>query len=324
MAYEIGFSLEGNENWPETLEMAKMMDEGGVETVWLASHLFQREPIVRAAAILGATERLNVALMAMSPFTVHPVYIAMAAATLDEMFPGRVTLCLGVGAPRDLEAAGVSADKPLGLIREAVRLARDLFSGEVVSFEGKHFQVHGRALETGYRDVPIVLAASREKMLTLAGSEADGLLISAATSVPFIEHCFRNVAQGEAVAGKRVKRIGLVYCAIEDDEKTAYDDLRRKMAFILRGMHHKENIALGGGLLDQTALAKAYADGDWDSVDQLVGDDIVARHAIAGTPEQARKRFFEYEAVGLDQMVISGVKTGSDLQRLLMHLAAIR
>ncbi|HZB92714.1 MAG TPA: LLM class flavin-dependent oxidoreductase [Stellaceae bacterium] len=48
----------------------------------------------------------------MSPYAVHPVYAAMAAATLDEYFPGRVQLCFGVGAPRDLEAAGIEAPQP--------------------------------------------------------------------------------------------------------------------------------------------------------------------------------------------------------------------
>ncbi|TPW32238.1 LLM class flavin-dependent oxidoreductase [Martelella alba] len=320
MAHEIGFSLEGGENWTETLAMAKMMDEGGVDTLWLACHLFQREPIVRATAILGATKRLKVALMAMSPFSMHPVYIAMAAATLDEMFPGRVTLCLGVGAPRDLEAAGIAAEKPLPVMRETVDLVRALLSGETVAFAGRHFNVSGRALETGQRAVPIILAASREKMLHLAGSHADGLLISAATSVPFIESCFQHVAAGEAEAGRRGKRIGLVYCAIEDEAEKAYDGLRRKMAFILRGMHHKQNIVLGGATLDQQALAKAYADSDWDGVDRLVSDDVVRRHAIAGTAEDAARRMSEYETVGLDQLVISGVKTADELQHLLDHM----
>ena len=57
--------------------------------------------------------RIKIALMAMSPYSAHPVFIAMAAATLDEMYPGRVILCLGAGAPADLKAAGIEATKPL-------------------------------------------------------------------------------------------------------------------------------------------------------------------------------------------------------------------
>ena len=66
-----------------------------------------------AALALGATKRIKIALMAMSPYSVHPVFIAMAAASLEEMYPGRVILCLGAGAPADLKAAGIESPRPL-------------------------------------------------------------------------------------------------------------------------------------------------------------------------------------------------------------------
>ncbi|MFX7148533.1 LLM class flavin-dependent oxidoreductase, partial [Acinetobacter baumannii] len=91
-------------------------------TIWLASHLFQREPIATAALILSATKNVKIALMAMSPYSVHPVYSTMAAATLNEQFPGRVKLCFGVGAPRDLEAAGLTAEHPLATLRESIQI----------------------------------------------------------------------------------------------------------------------------------------------------------------------------------------------------------
>ena len=66
----------------------------------------------------------------------HPVYIAMAAATLEEMYPGRVILCLGAGAPADLKAAGIEAPRPLVTIDETVKICRALLAGEMVEFRG--------------------------------------------------------------------------------------------------------------------------------------------------------------------------------------------
>jgi 5,10-methylenetetrahydromethanopterin reductase len=130
MASEIGLSFDGSET-PDTLRAAiRTADQGGVSTAWLASHLFQREPIATAALALAQTKNIGIALMAMSPYSVHPLYATMAAATLDEYFPGRVKLCFGVGAPRDLEAAGLAADHPLGTMRESIGVARALLSGE--------------------------------------------------------------------------------------------------------------------------------------------------------------------------------------------------
>src|SRR5208337_3490102 len=89
--------------------MVEVADGAGAANVWIASHLFHREPIACAAMVLARSRRIGVVLMAMSPYTVHPVHATMAAATLAECFPGRLQLCFGVGAPRDLEAVGIEA-----------------------------------------------------------------------------------------------------------------------------------------------------------------------------------------------------------------------
>ncbi len=68
--------------------------------MWIANHLLQRDPITLAAMSLAQTKRMRVTLMALNPLTMHPVQAAMSAATLDEFFPGRVTLCLGVKRAR--------------------------------------------------------------------------------------------------------------------------------------------------------------------------------------------------------------------------------
>ena len=73
----------------------------------------------------------------------------MAAASLDEMYPGRVILCLGAGAPADLKAAGIEAPKPLVTIGEALKICRALFAGEMAEFEGQVFKVSGRRLVNG-------------------------------------------------------------------------------------------------------------------------------------------------------------------------------
>ena len=41
---------------------------------------------------LSATQRITGALMSLSPYVMHPVQIAMTAASLNEHFPGRICL----------------------------------------------------------------------------------------------------------------------------------------------------------------------------------------------------------------------------------------
>jgi 5,10-methylenetetrahydromethanopterin reductase len=314
-------SFDGNHP-PGTLrELAQSADleTNGTEpgTLWVASHLFQRDPIVNAAMALANTRRLSVGLMAMSPFVMHPVHITMAAAALDEWFPGRVKLCLGGGAPRDLAALEVEPVRPLQAISESIAMARALLSGDAVHFDGVRYQANGRRLVSGKHDIPILVAASGPKMLELAGAEADGVLISAATSPPFINWALRHVATGEAKSGRRVHKAALVYGAIGADARATRDRLRRSVAFVLRGQHHARNLALAGTTLDQPALAAAFAAEDWPSVERLVDDQVMERHTASGTAEQVRAALRQYAAVGLDEIVLAGVSAGNEVGLLL-------
>jgi 5,10-methylenetetrahydromethanopterin reductase len=320
MASEIALSFDGSET-PDTLRAAiKTADEGGVSTAWLASHLFQREPITTAALTLSQTKDIGIALMAMSPYSVHPLYATMAAATLDEYFPGRVKLCFGVGAPRDLEAAGLAADHPLGTMREAIGVARALLSGETIDFKGERFRVSGRRLANGAREIPIYLAASGPQMLELAGVAADGVLISAGTSPAFIRWTLDLVRKGEEISGRRIRKTALVYVSADDDETIARDRLRRPLGFILRGQHHARNLEMAGTTLDQASLVAAYAREDWDAVSGLVNDDVVMRHSASGTPSQVRAAFASYESVGIDEIAASGIGDSAHLNKVLETL----
>src|SRR6478736_493698 len=147
---ELGIAMDGRAPIADIAAQAQAAETGGATTLWIACHLFLRDPVTTAALALAATRKIKIALMALSPYSTHPVYIAMAAASLDEM----------------------------------------------ADFHGQMFAVEGRRLVNGGRTIPIVLAASRPNMLRLAGRQADGVLISAATSPPFVKTCLDVVGAG--------------------------------------------------------------------------------------------------------------------------------
>lgn len=319
MHADLGVAFDGRAPLADVIAQARAADGRGASTLWMASHLFLRDPITMANAALGATQRVKVALMAMSPYLTNPAFIAMSAAALDELYPGRVVLCLGAGAPGDLAAAGLSATKPLATLRETIAICRDLLAGHTIDHAGAIYRMQGRRLPNPAPRVPIVLAASGPQMLELAGEQADGVIISAATCAPFVRETFAAVARGEArraVAG-RCRRHVIVYTRAADDERVAIDSMRRTMGFILRGPHHARNVELGGSGLDQQALWTAYAAEDWTGVERLVTDAVVRVHAAVGTSAQVKARYAQYGALGADEVIIGGIDTTADLQHVL-------
>ncbi|MCK8785689.1 LLM class flavin-dependent oxidoreductase [Roseomonas sp. NAR14] len=329
----LGAAFEGRAPLAAIPALARAAEAGGAGTLWIASHLFLRDPITTALVALQATERLRVALMAMSPYAMHPVHIAMAAAALAELHPGRVVLCLGSGAPADRVAAGIEAPHPLAGLRDAVLMCRGLLAGETVRHEGRVFRLGGqRALVNGGTGggatVPVVMAASKPRMLRLAGEVADGVLLSAGASEPFVRQCLDIVAEG--AAGRPVARIGLVYAAhvaadgVPDAgaREAALAPVRRRLAFILRGEHHAGNLAAAGSVLDQAALMALTQAGDWEGGMRLITDAVVARHAAAGTPAEIAAAVASYRRAGLDEVALAGNEAVDGLADTLRSAAA--
>jgi 5,10-methylenetetrahydromethanopterin reductase len=312
---DISISSDGRDTPSAFNEKVAAAESGGALMFWVANHLFLRDPVTLAALMLSNTTRMGAALMAVSPLTQHPVQVAMAAATLAESFPGRVTLCLGTGAPADLKAIGLDGAKPLKAMREALQLIRALLAGDTVRFEGETVSVNARRLVTGNTPIPLVLAASGPQMLELAGAEADGVLISAGSSVQFVERTLESVHRG--AKGRKVRTHALVYSAVDDTEKAANDRLRRTLAILLRGPHHKANLDAAGSVLDQAALDEAVLAEDWERAQSMITDDIVGRHAASGSTAQVKERLAAYHAAGLNEIVIAGVRDGDQITKIL-------
>ena len=308
---ELGVSLDCFSPAREIAAQARAAEAGGAKTLWIATHLFLRDPVALAGAALAATERLEVALMALSPFSIHPVYAAMTAATLDELYPGRVVLSLGVGAPGDLDAAGIVAERPLSRIAEAIEICRRLYAGETLDHRGAIYRLSGRGLINAPRDIPIVLAASGPRMLALAGAEADGVLLSTTVSVPFLRQCIAKLGKSDTV------RYGQVYTRIGG----APAELKRVLGFVLRGAHHRANLDAAGVALDQEALRAAYAAENWAEVERTIGPEVLAAHAACGTEETVRARIREYRDAGLDQVIVAGVTDAEEIARVLRAIA---
>jgi 5,10-methylenetetrahydromethanopterin reductase len=318
---ELGFLLDGFPPAPATTAQAHAAEKGGARTLWIACHLFQREPATLAAIALSATRRIRVGLMAVSPYAVHPVFAAMAAATLAELFPDRVVLSLGVGAPADLRGAGIASPRPLRTMREAIEICRALLAGEAVEYAGEIFKIEGRRLINADRAMPVLLAAAGPQMLALAGAAADGVIISGGTSVPFVRWCLDQVDRGASSNGGRAcRKVGIVYGHVAPQQSDALQRSRRVLGFILRGEHHARNLDMAGLKLDQIALRESCARNDWQSVENLVTDDVVRLHTISGTAAQARARLAAYRGIGLDEIVIAGPTEPDDIRNTLEQL----
>ncbi len=315
-----GLSFDAMSPVQDTVAEARAAEAAGAQSLWVASHLFFRDPFGLSMAILQGTQRAVVLPMAVSPYAMHPLHAAMAAATLDEVAPRRVGLCLGSGNPVDLAEAGRIRDRPVRTMREAVEVCRRLLAGEALTFEGEVFRMRGRRMHpTPSAPIPIYLTAMGEQMFALGGAVADGVVLSAGCSVEFVRHARRLVDRG---ANRRnVTLAGLVLTALSDDEGAALERHRRRLGFLLRGRHHEPNLRLAGTAVNREALIRAVGADDWEAARAMISHEVVRAHTASGTAAHCRRRFQAYREAGLDALVLTGITDPAEM-RQAMQLAS--
>ena len=167
-----GFAL------PEHAELAREFERLGYTDAWS----FEADGVdcfAPLAPVALATQlRLGTAIA--NVFTRGPATLAMSAAGLADLAPGRFCLGIGAGSQPIVEAwNGGRFALPATRVREMVHVLRAALTGERVVFRGKTLSVDGfRLTRPPAPPVPIYVAALRAGMLQVAGEVADGVILN--------------------------------------------------------------------------------------------------------------------------------------------------
>jgi coenzyme F420-dependent glucose-6-phosphate dehydrogenase len=188
-----GYALSSEEHTPSDLvRHARLAEEAGFEFALISDHFHPwidrqgHSPFVWSVlgGIAEATDRLQVGTGVTCPtIRIHPAIIAQAAATTAAMMPGRFFLGVGTGENLNEHILGdkwPDWDVRARMLTESVEVIRELWKGEVTSFEGEFYEVENARIYTLPPDpIPIMVAASGERAAKLAGEIGDGFITTA-------------------------------------------------------------------------------------------------------------------------------------------------
>jgi 5,10-methylenetetrahydromethanopterin reductase len=317
----LGLCFDGFYSVQEMVELAKLADEIGMESIWMSDHICFRDSLTTAMALLGSTRSIRVAPAPMSPYSRQPIISAMSIATMDEFAPGRVIASPGTGNAAALKEAGIESPRPIKTMREYVEILRQFLTGETVHFKGEVFQVNGARMAF-VPSVPIkmYLTAVRPRMLQLGGEIGDGVLLSAGCAPGYIAQCVTEINKGAERAGASLAQrdvAGFVTAAVSENPREAIEANKMFLAYIFRNTHHAENIRRGGGKVEQEALAAAVAQRDWEAAKKFISDEVVHAHSIAGTVDECRKQLESFIKGGLNLPVLLPMGTQDARKRVL-------
>jgi 5,10-methylenetetrahydromethanopterin reductase len=320
--FRIGVMQLTMEPLDEILEHAGALDRSGFDTIWLAEaypwwrkHSMEaRSSTALSPLVARETKRLAVGWGIVSPFTRHPIQIAMEARVTQEA-AGEGRFYLGLGVSKIfMRHAGIDA-KPVAAMKEAAEIIRGVLSGGPVDFEGKVFEAHVPPLhddaETPRWPVPLYFAGTGPMMLHAAAQAGDGLLTASITTPAFVRYVREQVAE----AGRDPDSLDIgctIVASIDEDRKRGRDGAREIAGMYLA--NKVQNIqAAADVLLEQAGLsqeeirpiADAMESGGRLAAAAAVTDEILDKtRPIAGTPNNCIEVIEEYADSGCTHIML--------------------
>ncbi|WP_404433842.1 glucose-6-phosphate dehydrogenase (coenzyme-F420) [Microbacterium lacus] len=250
MTLKLGYKASAEQFAPrELVDLSVAAEQHGFESVAVSDH-FQpwrheggHAPFSLAwmAAVGERTQTIQIGTSVMTPtFRYNPAVIAQAFATLGCLYPGRIMLGVGTGEALNEIATGFrgagAQDWPefkerFARLRESIRLMRELWSGDRVSFEGEYYSTHDASIyDRPEGGVPVYIAAGGPVVAKYAGRAGDGFICTSGKGMElYTEKLIPAVREGADAAGRdfdAIDRMIEIKLSYEEDEHTALENTR--------------------------------------------------------------------------------------------------
>jgi probable F420-dependent oxidoreductase len=292
----------------EFAALAREVESRGYRRAWMGESA-GTDAVTVMTLVAAQTRRLEVATAVLPIQTRTPVVLAMTAATLGHIAPGRFSLGLGVSSRAIVEQwNGLTFVPGLAQMREAVQVIRAALSGERVNFDGRFYKIRNFRLliPPPPRPVPIVLAALGDEALRLAGEVADGVLMNwiGPENVP---HAIAQLEAGAKRAGRTLDGFEIaafIRTCVTDAPEAARQSLARDITGYTTVDAYANYFRASGFAADVDAVQAAWKAGDRAGAPGKLSPRLLEALGVAGDEAYCRERIAEFSRVGLTMPVV--------------------
>jgi 5,10-methylenetetrahydromethanopterin reductase len=326
MSTKLGFAVEfvPQESYWQTTALGILAEKYGFDYCWITDHFNNRSVYVILSLLANYTDIIKIGPGVTNPYLINPVQTASTLMSLDNLSGGRTILGIGAGDKITLNLLGIERKKPLTAVKESVQIFRTLFdTGKIKNFEGTVFTVEKAKIafeKTG--SLPIYIGAQGPKMLELAGSMGQGVLVNASHPRDF-EFASGRIKKGITKAKRKTSDVDIAaYASVSVDQKMdkATKAATPVVAFIVAG---SPPVVLERHNINPEAvkpIAEALGKGDFPSAFGAVTADMLDAFCIRGTPSECTEKIAALQKAGITQFVF-GSPIGPK-KRISMELAS--
>jgi 5,10-methylenetetrahydromethanopterin reductase len=177
----------------QVAQFAAEAEEAGVRTVWHSNLPDGWDPFLGLSQAALATSRIQLGVLALSPYEMHPVRIAYSLISLNELSRGRAVLGLGGGGAMALATLNRARDQNLDFkamrvvrgVREAAEIIWRYSSGKYFpGYDGEVFSVRQpiRMTFMEHSRPRLIICAQGPQMQRMAGRIGDGIQVGDVTA----------------------------------------------------------------------------------------------------------------------------------------------
>lgn len=329
--FKIGVLQLSMEPLDETVRMARACEEAGFDTFWLAEaypwwrkHSMEARSSTAVTAIIAReTKKIAIGWGIISPYTRHPVQIAMEARVMQEA-AGEGRFLLGLGASKIFMKHVGEGERgkrvgPATVMKESLAIVRAMLAGEAISYQGAAFSAEAPALPADTHvprhSVPVYIGATGPVLQRMAGSCADGLLTASITTPGFVRYAREKMEEGARQVGRDPQQLDLgsvIVGSIGRDPRKAKEGAREMAAMYLA--NKVQNIRGSADVILEKAgltfeeiqpIADAMERGGRKAAARAVTDSILEKvHPIAGSPEECIRRIQSFREAGCTHILL--------------------
>ncbi len=269
--------------------IAKIAEEAGFDGVF-SPEVPPYNAITNAQVFAECTERINVGTWIANIYMRQPVVATATALTIQEITGGRMILGLGVSHKPVNNRYDIDMGDPIESMRNYVGEVKALADGTSPRLSLKR--------ELPY--LPVYIAGLTKAAAELAGEVADGIMPYMCPPA-YIGVLREQVATGAAKAQRDVSAVSItngIPSFVSDDEATAVASAKKGLAPYARLPFYQRlirNIGFGD-IIDKVQEGANPAD--------VFTDELIDSVALAGTPDDCKKKLEEHFSAGVDLAIL--------------------
>ncbi len=294
------------------------LEQAGYTDFW-TQEVRGLDALTPLAALAAQAPRARLGAAIAGVYTRGPALLAMEAASVAEAAPGRFVLGIGTSSETIVEGWNAARfERPLARVRDTLRFLRRALAGERVDAAYETFRVEGFSLARPPATPPTLwIAALRERMLALAGAEADGVCLSLVSPDDV-----RAVLPHFERAGGRGKEVFLRVAVFALADAVRARRLGRKLLapYLAAGPYARFHGALGRAE-EVTRVAAALAARDRAAAFAAIPDAWIDGLVVHGSPDACQRQLARFVAAGVTTLAIDVV--ASDLPWLGAQQAVV-